>query len=78
MSTAELKIDLISRIARTNEPGIIEELSNLMDFELSNEPYPLTFEQEQRIAEARAEYLVGNTLSEQQANDSMEQWLSEK
>jgi hypothetical protein len=78
MSTAELKIDLISRIAHTNEPGIIEELSRILDFELEEEPYQLTAEQEQQINEAQAEYLAGRFLTEEQADEIIEQWLNEE
>ncbi|MDY9918400.1 MULTISPECIES: hypothetical protein [Proteiniphilum] len=78
MSTAELKIDLINRIASTDEPGIIEELRKVLDFELEKETYQLTTEQEQRISEAKAEYLAGHILPEQQANEIIERWLREK
>ena len=78
MSTAELKIDLISRIASTEEPRIIEELRKLLDFELDNDAYKLNPEQQQRVSEAKAEYLAGNVLSEQRADEAIEQWLSEK
>ena len=78
MSTAELKKDLINRIANTDEPGIIEELSRLLDFELSCEPYKLNPEQYQRVSEAKSEYLAGNVLSEKQADESIDQWLNEK
>ena len=78
MSTAELKIDLISRIANTEEPHIIEELHKLLDFELDNEPYKLNPEQEQRVSEAKMEYLAGNVIPEQQADEEIDQWLSEK
>ena len=78
MSTAELKIDLISRIANIEEPRIIEELRKLLDFELNEEAYKLNPQQQQRVSEAKAEYLAGNILSEQQADEAIEQWLSEK
>lgn len=78
MSTAELKLDLISRIANTAEPRIIEELRKLLDFELDNEAYKLNPQQQQRVCEAKAEYLAGNVLSEQQADESIDQWLSEQ
>ena len=78
MSTAELKIDLISRIASTEEPRIIEELRKLLDFELDNDAYKLNPEQQQRVSEAKAEYLEGNVLSEQQADEAIDQWLEEK
>jgi hypothetical protein len=78
MSTAELKIDLISRIAHTDEPHIIEELSKLLNFELDNETYKLNPEQLHRVSEAKAEYLSGNVISEQQAVEAIDQWLNEK
>ena len=78
MSTAELKIDLISRIANTEEPRIIEELRKLLDFELDTEPYKLNPQQLQRVSEAKAEYLAGNVLSEQQADEAIDLWLNER
>jgi hypothetical protein len=78
MSTAELKTDLINRIANTEEPGIIEELLKLLDFELDNETYKLNPQQQQRLSEAKSEYFSGNVISEQQADEAIDQWLSEK
>ena len=78
MSTAELKIDLISRIANTEEPRIIEDLRKLLDFELETETYNPNPEQQLRVSEAKAEYLAGHVLSEQQADEAIDQWLSEK
>ena len=78
MSTAELKIDLISRIANTEEPRIIEELRKLLDFELDNETHKLNPQQLQRVSEAKAEYLAGNVVSEQQADQAIDEWLSKK
>ena len=72
MSTAELKIDLISRIASTEEPRIIEELRKLLDFELDNDAYKLNPEPQQRVSEAKAEYQAGNVLSEQQADEAID------
>ena len=77
-TTAELKIDLISRIANTHEPHIIEELRKLLDFELDKEAYKLNPQEQQRVNEAKAEYLNGDILSEQQADEAIEQWLSDK
>ena len=77
MSTAELKIDLISRIANTEEPRIIEELRKLLDFELDSETYKLNPEQQQRVSEAKMEYLAGNVISEQQADEAIDQWTED-
>ena len=75
MSKAELKIDLISRIANTEEPRIIEELRQLLDFELDKEAYELNPLHYQLVILAKAAYLAGNVLSEQQADEAIEHWL---
>lgn len=78
MSTAELKIELITRIANTKESHIIEELRKFLDFELENNVFELNLQQQQRVSEAKAEYLSGNVLTEQQADKEIEEWLSSK
>jgi len=78
MSTAELKIDLISRIANTKESRIIENLRTLLDFELDKQAYELNPQQHQRVSEAKAEYLAGNVLSEQRADEAIDEWLNGK
>jgi len=75
MSTAELKLDLINNIAQLKESYIIEEINNLLDFELSENIYKTSDKQVGRIMEARAEYEAGNTLSESSANAEIEEWL---
>ncbi len=49
MSTAELKIELITRIANTKEAHVIEELRKFLDFELEKNVYELNSLQQQRI-----------------------------
>lgn len=78
MSTTELKIDLINRISNTDDPGIIQELKKLLDFELDKAKYQLSSEQELRLKEAQNEYLSGSFLSEKQADETIEKWLDEK
>lgn len=41
------------------------------------ETYELNPEEEQRIKEGQEEYLAGNTLSVQQADEEISQWLNE-
>jgi CHAT domain-containing protein len=78
MSTAELKIKLIHQITNLTDARVIEQIQQLLDFELNNIPYALSSEQSNRVAEAKSEYASGNTLSEKKANDEMDQWLNEK
>lgn len=78
MNTSDLKIDLIKRITQLKEPRIIEELQNLLDFELSTNEYILTDSQKERIVEARQEYRKSEVITDEQASQDIEQWLKEK
>lgn len=74
MSTAELKIDLINKIKDINESHLIEEILNIIDFELEKGVYKLSDTQIKRIREAK----IDNVLSEKQANSEIEKWLKEQ
>lgn len=78
MSTTELKINLLNRIASLDDIHLIKQIQALLDFELGEEPYKLSDEQRHRIMEAKEEYLQGKTLSEKEANYAIEAWLKEK
>lgn len=74
MSTAELKIDLINKITKLKEVRIIEEIQKFLDFELDKGEYKLSISQRKRILEAKNDKI----LSEEEANNSIEEWLNEK
>ncbi|MFT4202479.1 MAG: hypothetical protein QM610_01080 [Chitinophagaceae bacterium] len=74
MNTAELKLDLINKIANLKESYIIEEIQKLLDFEMDDRVYQLSEAQRQRLTEAKNDKL----MSENIANNEIEQWLNEK
>ncbi|QQQ28634.1 hypothetical protein [Chryseobacterium indoltheticum] len=80
MSTSELqmKLDLINRISILNDARIIKEIKELLDFELDEKVYELNQSQKDRIEEARNEYKNAQTLTEEDANNEIDQWLKEK
>ncbi len=78
MNTSDLKIDLINRITQLKEARIIEEIQKILDFELDQNEYTLTTEQNERVAEGREEYKNKAYLTEDQANQDIEEWLKEK
>lgn len=80
MSTAELKLklELINKITELNEIRIIKELKKLLDFELDEEVYKLSQKQKKRISKARKEYSVGETSTNYEVENEIEQWLKEK
>jgi hypothetical protein len=74
MSTAEMKLDLINKIIRLNETRIIEEIQNLLDFELDEGVFQISDIQKERLIEAKNDPI----LSEEEANNEIEKWLQEK
>ncbi|WP_312421611.1 hypothetical protein [Epilithonimonas sp.] len=80
MSSAELqlKLDVINRITELKEIRVIKEIKKLLDFELDEEIYVLSQQQESRIAEARKEYTNGEISSDEEAKKEIEKWLNEK
>lgn len=78
MNTSDLKADLISRISQLKEKTIMEEIQKLLDFELNENEYILTEYQKDRIAKSQAEYKNSAYLTEDKANQDIEEWLGEK
>ena len=75
-NTANLKIDLISKITQLKESYVIDEINRIIDFELDKEVFKLTSKQRNRILEAKEEYKTGKVLSENEANKKVEEWLT--
>jgi len=80
MSTSELqmKLDLINRISILDDARIIKEIKKLLDFELDEKVYELNQPKKSRIEEARNEYKNAQILTEEDANNEIDQWLNEK
>lgn len=74
MDTAALKLNLINKITEIKEDRLIEDLQYWLEFETNSQVYTLSDEQYQAIIEAQKD----NTLSEDEANNAIEQWLKEK
>lgn len=74
MSTAEMKLDVITKISKLKNTKLIEEIKNLLDFELDKGIFKLNDVQKNRIIEAQSDKI----LTEEQANKGIEQWLQEK
>ena len=74
MSTADLKLDLISKITALNDAAIIRTLQKTLDFELDKDVLLLNDAQKDRISEAHNDEVI----SDQQANKDLAQWLQDK
>ena len=74
MSTVELKLDIIDKIVNLKESYIIEDIKNLLDFELNEKIYQINDAQRKRLNEAKTDKI----LTEKEANRQIEEWLNEK
>ncbi len=74
MSTADIKIDLINKILRIEEPKVIQKLQKLLDLELDTSVFQLTELQKQRLKLSDND----NLLTEEEANQEIDLWLNEK
>ncbi len=74
MNTAELKLEIINTITNLKESYIIEEIKRMLDFEMDKSIYNVSEKQRIRLVEAKSD----KVLSESEANNEIEQWLSEK
>jgi len=80
MGTSELKLklDIINKITELKEIRVIEEIKKLLDFELDEDVYELSPNQQKRITKAREEYANGDFLLHEEVEKEMEQWLNEE
>ncbi|MFY1047772.1 hypothetical protein [Chryseobacterium sp. GP-SGM7] len=74
MNAAEVKLDLINRIANLKDSKVIEEIKNFLDFEQDNTVFELNEEQRLRLLNAQSDEI----LTENEANNEIEKWLQEK
>ncbi|WP_144282647.1 hypothetical protein [Chryseobacterium echinoideorum] len=74
MNAAEIKLELINRIANLKDTKIIDEIKNLLDFEQDTDVYQLDDVQNVRLLNAQND----EVLSEDEANNQIEKWLQER
>ncbi len=76
MSTAEIKIDLISKITAITDKAVLEELVRLLRFQDDSSVY-LTDEKEKlAVKEAREENAAGKTISDFDVRKESDRWLN--
>ena len=77
MTSIELKKQLIDKIQKIENPGILEEVFRLLELESKDiEIYKLNEEQKVAISEARQQLKNGQFLTEDQANQEIDEWLN--
>ena len=77
MKTIELRKKLIDEINLSKNKGLLEEFYHFLNLENEiQETYKLNIEQKSAIAEAREQIKNGEYLSNEQANQEIEEWLN--
>lgn len=77
MSTVELRKKLIDKIEKTENKNILQELYRLLELETEDiEVYKLSDEQNSVVNEAREEIKHGNSLTNDQADKEIDEWLN--
>ncbi len=76
MTVVELKKRLIGKINRAENSAILEEMVRLIEIEDSDlSVYQLSTEQKIAIEEAQDQYRKGNILTNEQAENEIDEWL---
>ena len=77
MSTVELRKKLIEKIQKTENEVLLEEAYRLLELETEDiDVYKLTDDQRKAISEGRTQIRNGEFLTDDQANNEIDEWLS--
>lgn len=75
-STVELKQKLISKIEQTEDNTLLEEMLRLLNIETTDlNLIELSEKQKEAIDEAREQIKNGQYLTDEQANQEVDEWL---
>ena len=77
MSTAELKLDLISQIAGLTDKVKLRELMQLLQFQNEESLYITSEEEKNSIAEARQELSEGKVFTNEEVQKEIKEWLEQ-
>lgn len=76
MSTVELRKKLINKIKETKNEGILQEAYRLLGMETEEfEVYELNDTQRKAINQGREQIKNGESLTNEQANSEIDEWL---
>jgi len=77
MSTVELRKRLIDKIQKTDNENLLEEAYRLLEIETEDiDIYKLSDEQRKAINEGKQQIKNGQSLTDDQANKEIDEWLS--
>lgn len=76
MSKTELKEKLIDKIRDTEDPGLLEEISHLLQLQEPDTVYAMNEDQKMLVKEARHQIKNGKYLTNDEADKDIDEWLS--
>ena len=71
------KDKLIDEIRQIEDPEVFNEIRRLLEIEFDDKQYQTTEEQKEAIRQAKDQIERGETLSEEQADKEIDEWLNE-
>lgn len=75
MVDPSLKDKLISKIKETDDLAILQEVSRLFELQEPESIYPVNEKQKKAIDEARSQIKNEQTLTDEQADEDIDEWL---
>ena len=75
MADTSLKDKIISKIKETDDLALLEEVSRLFDLQEPESIYPVNEEQKKAIGEAQDQIKNNQTLTDEQADKDIDEWL---
>ena len=69
---------LIQKISSTQDERILQEVNRLLEIGLDEEVYQLTDEQKAAVEEAKEQIRNGQSMSHEEANKEIEEWLKKR
>jgi hypothetical protein len=76
MGLIELKDKLIERIRQADDEDLLKEISYLPEMQEPDRLYPLNEEQKTIVKEAREQIQNQQSLSNEEANKDIDEWLN--
>jgi predicted Zn-ribbon and HTH transcriptional regulator len=71
-----LKDKLINKIKETDDPALLEEISNLFELQEPEAVYQTSDKQKKVIEDARQQVRNKETLTDEQADKDIDEWLN--
>lgn len=75
MNTAEIKLDLITKITSITDKVRLQELLELLQFQSDNSVYITDEEENKAISEARNQIANGDVFSNEDVQNEISKWL---